>query len=56
MFYLAAYAFMNIGAFAVVTLPFAARASSIVSIDDFAGLGQTPAAHGRACSPSSCSR
>ena len=34
MFYLASYAFMNIGAFAVVTHLRAARASGIVAIDD----------------------
>src|ERR1700681_139860 len=39
MFYLAAYAFTNLGAFAVVTY-FARRGERYVSIDDFAGLAQ----------------
>jgi len=38
MFYLAAYAFMNIGAFAVVT-HFARQGEKYVNVDDFAGLG-----------------
>jgi NADH-quinone oxidoreductase subunit N len=38
MFYLAAYAFMNIGAFAVVT-HFARQGEKYVDVDDFAGLG-----------------
>ena len=40
MFYLAAYAFMNIGAFAVVS-HISGRGESRQSIDDLAGLGQT---------------
>ena len=43
MFYLAAYALMNIGAFAVVIAPFAARARRFVSVDDFAGLAANAA-------------
>jgi NADH-quinone oxidoreductase subunit N len=39
MFYLAAYAFTNIGAFAVVT-HFSRKGERYVSIDDFAGLAQ----------------
>jgi NADH-quinone oxidoreductase subunit N len=39
MFYLASYAFMNIGAFAVVT-HFARKGEKYVLIDDMAGLGQ----------------
>lgn len=39
MFYLAAYAFMNIGAFAVVT-HFSREGERFVSVDDLAGLGQ----------------
>ncbi len=39
MFYLAAYAFMNIGAFAVVTY-FARQGERYVKVDDLAGLGQ----------------
>ncbi|HSP66359.1 MAG TPA: NADH-quinone oxidoreductase subunit N, partial [Bryobacteraceae bacterium] len=39
MFYLAAYAFTNIGAFAVVTY-FARGGEKYVAIDDFAGLAQ----------------
>jgi NADH-quinone oxidoreductase subunit N len=39
MFYLAAYAFTNLGAFAVVTY-FARKGEKYVSIDDFAGLAQ----------------
>jgi NADH-quinone oxidoreductase subunit N len=39
MFYLAAYALTNIGAFAVVTY-FARKGEQYVSIDDFAGLAQ----------------
>jgi NADH-quinone oxidoreductase subunit N len=39
MFYLAAYAFMNLGAFAVVT-HVARRGERFVDISDFAGLGQ----------------
>ena len=39
MFYLAAYALMNIGAFAVVS-HFARRGEKYVSIDDLAGLGE----------------
>jgi NADH-quinone oxidoreductase subunit N len=39
MFYLAAYAFTNIGAFAVVTY-FARKGEKYVAIDDFAGLAQ----------------
>ena len=39
MFYLAAYAFTNIGAFAVVTY-FSRKGEGYVSIDDFAGLAQ----------------
>lgn len=38
MFYLAAYAFMNIGAFAVIT-HFSRRGERYVNIDDLAGLG-----------------
>jgi NADH-quinone oxidoreductase subunit N len=38
MFYLAAYAFMNVGAFAVVT-HFARQRERFVEIDDFRGLG-----------------
>jgi NADH-quinone oxidoreductase subunit N len=38
MFYLAAYAFMNLGAFAVVS-HFANRGEQYVSLDDYAGLG-----------------
>jgi NADH-quinone oxidoreductase subunit N len=38
MFYLAAYAFMNIGAFAVIT-HFSRRGERFVNIDDMAGLG-----------------
>jgi len=38
MFYLAAYAFMNIGAFAVVT-HFSRRGEKFVNIEDLAGLG-----------------
>src|SRR5258708_32478865 len=38
MFYLAAYALMNIGAFAVVT-HFARQGEKYVNVDDFAGLG-----------------
>lgn len=38
MFYLAAYAFMNIGAFAVVTY-FARQGEKYVNVDDLAGLG-----------------
>src|SRR5271166_6640710 len=38
MFYLAAYAFMNIGAFAVVT-HFSRQGEKFVNIQDFAGLG-----------------
>ncbi len=38
MFYLAAYAFMNLGAFAVVS-HFASRGERYVEIDDYAGLG-----------------
>ena len=39
MFYLAAYAFMNIGAFAVVS-HLAGRGERYQNVDDFAGLGQ----------------
>ena len=39
MFYLAAYAFTNVGAFAVVTY-FARKGEEYVKIDDFAGLSQ----------------
>ena len=39
MFYLAAYAFTNLGAFAVITY-FAGKGEKYVSIDDLAGLGQ----------------
>jgi len=39
MFYLAAYAFTNIGAFAVVTY-FSRKGERYVSVDDFAGLAQ----------------
>ena len=39
MFYLAAYAFTNVGAFAVVTY-FSRKGERYVSIDDFAGLAQ----------------
>ena len=39
MFYLAAYAFTNLGAFAVVTY-FSRKGEKYVSIDDFAGLSQ----------------
>ncbi len=39
MFYLAAYAFTNLGAFAVVTY-FARKGEKYVAIDDFAGLSQ----------------
>jgi NADH-quinone oxidoreductase subunit N len=39
MFYLAAYAMTNLGAFAVVTY-FARKGERYVSIDDFAGLGE----------------
>ncbi|MFN7925675.1 MAG: NADH-quinone oxidoreductase subunit N [Bryobacteraceae bacterium] len=39
MFYLAAYAFMNIGAFAVIG-HFARKAERYVMVDDFAGLGE----------------
>ena len=39
MFYLAAYAFTNLGAFAVVT-EFARKGEKYTSIDDFAGLSQ----------------
>ncbi|MCS7025891.1 MAG: NADH-quinone oxidoreductase subunit N [Bryobacteraceae bacterium] len=39
MFYLAAYAFMNVGAFAVVT-HFARQGERYVNIEDLAGLGQ----------------
>ena len=39
MFYLAAYAFTNIGAFAVVTY-FSRKGERYVAIDDFAGLAQ----------------
>jgi NADH-quinone oxidoreductase subunit N len=39
MFYLAAYAFMNVGAFAVVS-HLAGRGERYLSLDDFAGLGQ----------------
>jgi NADH-quinone oxidoreductase subunit N len=38
MFYLAAYAFMNVGAFAVVT-HFAGKGERFLAIDDMAGLG-----------------
>ena len=38
MFYLAAYALMNIGAFAVVT-HFSRQGEKYVNVDDFAGLG-----------------
>jgi NADH-quinone oxidoreductase subunit N len=38
MFYLAAYAFMNVGAFAVVT-HFARKGERYLSVDDMAGLG-----------------
>ncbi len=38
MFYLAAYAFMNIGAFAVVT-HFSRQGEKFVNIEDLAGLG-----------------
>jgi NADH-quinone oxidoreductase subunit N len=38
MFYLAAYAFMNVGAFAVVTY-FARQGERYVNVDDLAGLG-----------------
>jgi NADH-quinone oxidoreductase subunit N len=38
MFYLAAYAFMNIGAFAVVT-HFSRQGEKFVNLEDFAGLG-----------------
>jgi NADH-quinone oxidoreductase subunit N len=38
MFYLAAYAFMNVGAFAVVTY-FARQGEKYVNVDDLAGLG-----------------
>ena len=40
MFYLAAYAFTNIGAFAVVDVCSRARAKNTCRIDDFAGLPQ----------------
>ncbi len=40
MFYLAAYAFMNIGAFAVIG-HISGRGEKLQSIDDLAGLGQT---------------
>src|SRR5439155_15180294 len=39
MFYLAAYAFMNIGAFAVVS-HLSGRGERYLSVDDFAGLGE----------------
>ncbi len=39
MFYLAAYAFMNIGAFAVVS-HLSGKGERYVNVDDFAGLGQ----------------
>lgn len=39
MFYLAAYAFMNVGAFAVVTY-FSRKGEKYLSIDDLSGLGQ----------------
>jgi len=39
MFYLAAYAFMNIGAFAVVS-HLSGKGERYLSVDDFAGLGQ----------------
>ena len=39
MFYLAAYAFTNLGAFAVVTY-FSRKGERYVAIDDFAGLSQ----------------
>lgn len=39
MFYLAAYAFMNVGAFAVVTY-FARQGERYVNVDDLAGLGE----------------
>ena len=55
MFYLAAYAFMNIGAFAVVS-HLSGKGERYQSIDDFAGLGAEAAADGRACSRSSCCR
>src|SRR5262249_16096216 len=42
MFYLAAYAFMNIGAFAVVR-HLSGRGERYQNIDDFAGLAQEPA-------------
>jgi NADH-quinone oxidoreductase subunit N len=38
MFYLAAYAFMNVGAFAVVS-HYARKGEKYVNVDDFAGLG-----------------
>jgi NADH-quinone oxidoreductase subunit N len=38
MFYLAAYAFMNVGAFAVVT-HYARKGEQYVNVEDFAGLG-----------------
>jgi NADH-quinone oxidoreductase subunit N len=39
MFYLAAYAFMNVGAFAIITY-FAGQGEKYVRVDDLAGLGE----------------
>ena len=39
MFYLAAYAFMNVGAFAIVT-QFSRKGERYVNVSDLAGLGQ----------------
>jgi len=38
MFYMAAYVFMNIGAFAIVSY-FSRRGEKFVNVEDFAGLG-----------------
>ena len=56
MFYLAAYAFMNIGAFAVVTHFSRQGREAIVNIEDLAGLGRKQPVTAGAASPSSCSR
>ena len=55
MFYLASYAFMQIGAFAVVT-HIARKGEKYVEVEDLAGLGAAAARHCRAARPSFCSR
>mgnify|MGYP003337442196 CR=1 FL=1 len=49
----AAYAFTNLGAFAVVTY-FSRKGERYVAIDDFAGLSQRQPAMADACMPPNC--